>query len=235
MFFGDLFKFDLKSKKKYLYGAILAILLLLLSFFVGRYTTPETIKVEERVVTKEVIREVVVKEQVVKVDERYESLVKEFTAYKWKVQQDKYKNTKTTTVTHTNPDGSSTSTKVSESNSGSKTTSGGESNTSTSKEDKVATNTSVSSKEKIDKVSEKTEEKSKITEKTKVLPPWRATALVGYGVPTLWNNTAPNFIPGLPGGMVVGLSLEKKLFGPVATGIWVNSRLDGGVQLSVSF
>lgn len=79
----------------------------------------------------------------------------------------------------------------------------------------------------------KIEEHTKIIDNTKI-EKWRFALQTGYGLPALWRDV-PNYVPGLPNGMVLGVSAEHKFIGPFNLGVFLNSRLDTGLQISVGF
>lgn len=73
--------------------------------------------------------------------------------------------------------------------------------------------------------------KDRIVEKTVQAVPdlWRAGVLAGIGP------TSKNYIPTVPSNVVLGGFVERSIWGKLNGGIWVNSRLDIGIQVSRSF
>ena len=65
-----------------------------------------------------------------------------------------------------------------------------------------------------------------------VRPNWLFGAQGGVNI---GSSDAPNLIPGLPNRVVVGVSAQKRIVGPVYGGIWFNSNEVGGVGLSLEF
>jgi hypothetical protein len=79
----------------------------------------------------------------------------------------------------------------------------------------------------------KQKESTKLVEKLRAPDQWRVGAQVGVGMANL------SYIPQLPGHMVLGVfadyNVALPLVGNVGVGVWLTSRLDGGLQLSKSF
>lgn len=79
----------------------------------------------------------------------------------------------------------------------------------------------------------KQEDHVQIVEKLRPPDKWAIGLQVGYG------KTDLNYIPNVPGHVVLGASVARTvdipLIGNVGVGLWANSRLDGGLQLSKSF
>ena len=63
---------------------------------------------------------------------------------------------------------------------------------------------------------------------------WRLTMEVGYSIPTLWRSE-PNYLPGLPNGMVIGATVDRQLFWGFSAGLHLDSRLDATVLLLKGF
>lgn len=79
----------------------------------------------------------------------------------------------------------------------------------------------------------KQKESTVVVEKLRVPDKWRVGVQVGAG------KTSLNYIPQLLEHVVIGAFVDYKielpLIGGVDVGVWANSRLDGGLQLSKSF
>jgi hypothetical protein len=63
---------------------------------------------------------------------------------------------------------------------------------------------------------------------------WRLTIEAGYSIPTLWRSE-PNYLPGLPNGMVIGATVDRQLFWGFSAGLHLDSRLDATVLLLKGF
>ena len=92
----------------------------------------------------------------------------------------------------------------------------------------------ISDKKKDEQVQIKTETvyKDRVVEKVVSISNnnmWEVGVLAGYG------KTSLNYIPKVPNNIVLGGFAEKKILGNLKGGLWINSRLDVGVQLSYSF
>jgi hypothetical protein len=79
----------------------------------------------------------------------------------------------------------------------------------------------------------------KIEEHTKIIDntrneKYRFALGVGYGLPALWQEV-PNYVPGLPKGLMLDGSAGIKVIGPFFLEGFLTSRLDTGLRLSVGF
>ena len=61
-------------------------------------------------------------------------------------------------------------------------------------------------------------------------PQWSVTALAGASL-----GSPPHLIPGLPGPLVVGAVLERRILGPLSAGLWATSSGAGGVSVRFEF
>jgi len=61
-------------------------------------------------------------------------------------------------------------------------------------------------------------------------PQWSVTALAGASL-----GSPPHLIPGLPGPLVVGAQLERRILGPLSAGLWATSSGAGGVSVRLEF
>jgi hypothetical protein len=62
---------------------------------------------------------------------------------------------------------------------------------------------------------------------------WSMDAQVGYYLPSLWGRDTFNLLPNK--GIIAGLSVNRRILGPVWMGAWVNTTGAGGLQLRVSW
>jgi hypothetical protein len=67
-----------------------------------------------------------------------------------------------------------------------------------------------------------------------VRPDWVVGVMGGVSVPDLAGG-GHNYIPGLPGYAVVGISAQHHFIGPVYAGAWATSQGAGGLSLSVAW
>ena len=190
-----------------LWMPVLGLVLLFGAFATGRYTAP----FEERIVEKEkrieVIKEQTQITQQIDIDELMKRVQK--TAQR--------KNVRRTRVVIEKPDG----TKVIKETETDRTE--------TDSETKTETETEITEKEDRIVIKEvvKIEERVKIVEK-KLRLDWGASVDVGYYLPTLWGEGLQRNL--LPGDMIVGVSIDRKILGPFSLGIWANSAWGAGVQ-----
>lgn len=61
-------------------------------------------------------------------------------------------------------------------------------------------------------------------------PQWSVTALAGASL-----GSPPRLIPGLPGPLVAGVVLERRILGPVSAGLWATSSGAGGVSVRLEW
>lgn len=61
-------------------------------------------------------------------------------------------------------------------------------------------------------------------------PQWAVTALAGASL-----GSPPRLIPGLPGALVAGVVLERRILGPVSAGLWATSGGAGGVSVRLEW
>lgn len=212
------------KKKWYLVAAAAVVVVLVVAFLAGRRTAP--------VVTKEVAVEVHHHHEKVELRQEidlkevyaqlYAQLHKEFSELKSK--------TKRTTVTK--PDGTTTITEEEDRH----LTTGKETDT------KVDTKVDTDKQETTDLKKETTNTvvvyKEKET-KVQVAPTWLPSFGVGYSVPSLWGRDVPNYVPGMPDGMViqggVGRRVGSFLGADIYIGPFGSSRGDVGVQVTGGF
>lgn len=65
---------------------------------------------------------------------------------------------------------------------------------------------------------------------TAARPQWSVTALAGASL-----GSPLHLIPGLPGPLVVGAQLERRILGPLSAGLWATSSGAGGVSVRLEF
>jgi hypothetical protein len=195
------------------YGILAGIALLLVGggYAAGRYAAPDKVVVTEKVVTVHDVQIV----KVVETDKVIEALKN--------VSQQK--DVKTKTVKVKTPDGTVTTT--------------------TETEDKTKTDTQEKTEEKTKtkETETKKETEVQIREVTKVVersrPNWRVQLITGIDYAAVLGKTQPySLLPSdsdLIRYTVLGLGVEHKLIGPLSTGVWVNSRGQGGLTLSLEF
>jgi hypothetical protein len=195
----------IKNKKYYF---IVGIVCALVFFTIGYKATPEKVRIEikEKVIEKHY--EATVQKQEINIDQ----LLKQIKETAKSVDKTVIKEI----VTQKDGTKIEKETQVSHSDQSSKT--------STEQQTHVAELNELKKLIQNSKVVEKTQ----IVEKLRV-PKWTIGAQVGLGV------NSNSYIPGIPGNMVIGAFAEKQLIGPFSGGLWINSRLDGGLQLSVRF
>jgi hypothetical protein len=109
---------------------------------------------------------------------------------------------------------------------------------STSQVHKTADTSTASKSEtqmKRDLLDQKTEEHYKLVEE--ITPPnnWGLFAQAGVSLPGLTGRDVPNYVPGLPKQLMLGVGIERRILGPIYVGAFVSSRLDTGLQLRVGF
>jgi len=190
----------------------LAAALLAGVFFVGRLTAP----VEERVV--EVEKKVVVEKERVNVTQTLdiEELIREVQKIVRRT------NVQRKIVTVETPNGGRTITETEIDRSTTET----DTNTDTSTDTAAATE-AVVVKEVV-----KIQERVKLVEKKLDLK-WSVAVDVGYYVPALWGDGLQNNL--LPGDIILGASVNRKVVGPFSVGIWANTAWGAGLQLRVTW
>lgn len=111
------------------------------------------------------------------------------------------------------------------------------SKTDTKTETSAKTDVVASSQEstKVWKETVRVEERIKLVEKLRAPDAWSLGVTAGINLPHLLTGGLPNYIPGLPSQVVVGALVERHLMWSIYTGVWGNSRGDGGVQIRVGF
>ena len=78
------------------------------------------------------------------------------------------------------------------------------------------------------------QEKTRIVETLRA-PSWGVGVLAGVSLPGLAGKETPKSYLGVPSNYVLGVVVERKLIGPLRVGVWGNTRLDAGLQLSLGF
>jgi len=197
--------------KKYGILAGIGAVLLLGGYAAGRYAAPERVVVTEKVKVVEVEKIV----RVVETDKVVEAL-------KNYAQQ---KDVKTKKVTVKKPDGTVTTT--------------------TETEDKTKTESQEKTKEAEKTKTAETIVKEVIVEKevTKTIererPKWSLGLQTGLNYPSILGSADPYTL--LPTDnlmlrhVVVGVSVEHRLIGPLSTGLWANTQGAGGISLRLEF
>lgn len=186
---------------------------LVVAFLTGRMSSPtKTVEVEKKV---EIHHEAQVIHQ--KVD--FEELKRVVASIQ---QKNNVVREKTIVI---NPDGSSTTTE--------KETDRTEtaSNTDSSSSTRGSSETDV----KIWKETVRVEEHVKLVENLKTPDTWSVGVLAGANLPHLLDGDVPNYVPGLPDRLVVGVAVDRQLLGPVRGGLWANSRGDAGLVVRLGF
>jgi hypothetical protein len=181
---------------------------LLVGYGAGRYAAP--VKTVERVKVEVVEKQVVVTQ--VKVEKEYVAVADrnaDTRVNREVVEVVKPDGTKTTTTKET------TDTKE------------------TSRESVASTSTTTSTKVEA-KESTKVEERA--VRVARGLPTWTLGVDAGVVLPALVGDSRPaRLVPGLPRWAEVGISLDRRLFGPVKAGVRVGSMGSVGVALKVEF
>lgn len=203
--------------KKIITSPILILVLISGAFFAGRFTSPakiKTVEIEKRV---EIHHESLTIEKKLDIQE-LKTMIAEFSTQR-------RSDLRKVTVTNTKPTGETTTTETLVDRVATDTVSKTDSTTKTS--------TSVDELVKLWKESVKTEEKIKIVEKD-------SSSEWGLGIQAGLNLRSPlgdtnNVIPGVPEQIVLGAFVERRLFLNIYTGVWLNSRLDGGLQVRMGF
>jgi len=78
------------------------------------------------------------------------------------------------------------------------------------------------------------QEKTRIVEKLKA-PSWGLGVQAGTSLPGLFGGTAPKSYVPMPANLVLGAVVDHNLFWGLRGGVWMNTRLDAGLQLSWNF
>jgi hypothetical protein len=78
------------------------------------------------------------------------------------------------------------------------------------------------------------QEKTRIVEKLKA-PSWGLGVQAGTSLPGLFGGTAPKSYVPMPANLVLGAVVDHNLFWGLRGGVWLNTRLDAGLQLSWGF
>jgi sugar diacid utilization regulator len=188
-----------------------------LGFVGGRWSTPT--KVVESVKHTETVKDTTIVQQKVDIAE----LRAEFLKFAQQIQKDVSKKR----VVTINADGSKSI--VEETTDKSKT----DTTSSSDKTEQVVTHTEETVK--LWKETVRVEEKYKLVENLKAPDTWVLGLQLGISFPHIIDGAVPSYLPWLPKQTVLGLSVQKRLIGPFYGGLWLNSRLDGGLQLSAGF
>jgi len=199
-------------KKLFTNQVFLAVLIAAGAFLAGRYTGPT--KVVETTKTIETRHELQTIEQ--KVD---------LTELKQAIATTQKESNKTRDVVYiTRPDG----TKIVKEHEEAKVNA----STSTQTQTKVVEAKSTDVKSQIDTT--KVEEKTRIVERL-VAPKWDVAIQGGVSLPGIVGGTAPKSYLPIGSNLVVGAVVERKVIGNLKVGVWGNSHLDAGLQLSYGF
>jgi hypothetical protein len=188
-----------------------------LAWGVGRATAPTKVVTTETV--KEIHHETVQTEKKMDISE-LQTLLTQFA-------QSVQKNVIIKRVEDTRPDGTKHVTE--------ETADLSKTDTKTSTDTKTTTVASTTEDTKVWKETVRVEERIKLVEKLRAPDAWSLGVTAGINLPHLLTGGLPNYIPGLPSQVVVGALVERHLFWSIYTGVWGNSRGDGGVQLRVGF
>ena len=78
------------------------------------------------------------------------------------------------------------------------------------------------------------QEKTRMVEKLKA-PSWGFGVQAGTSLPGLFGGTAPKSYVPISNNLVLGLAVDHSLFWGLRAGVWMNTRLDAGLQLSWGF
>lgn len=178
----------------------------------GRYASPEKVVVTEKikVVEKEVVVRVVETEKVLD-------------AIKNVSQQ---KNIKTVKVTEKKPDGTVT---VREEKSDTSKT---DSQTKVKEEEKTKAAETIIKEVIVEKEVTKTIERSRPNWSLALQPGFDVAGALGYGSPYSLLPVSDNF---LLRHAILGVSVERRLLGPLSTGLWANSSGAGGITIRLEF
>lgn len=189
------------------------VILLPVSFFWGRQSGPtKIVEIEKKV---EVIKEAQIIQQKIDIQE----LIKQVQD----IVQKQAKNVRREVTVTKAPDGSETKHVVE--------TDQSTSESSAHTENSKNTNTTTTTDTKIWKETIRIEEKLKIVERPMVFK-WMIGLDIGYHIPSLWGDQLNfNLIP--VRGLVGGVSVQRKLFGPVWGGPWINSAGMAGVNIKL--
>lgn len=200
---------DFIKNNKHYFESALIIILIICSFWYGRHSVPTKIEYKDKIVT--VIKEV----QVVKTVE-----VAQKTTDKQK-QTQRRNNIRRDVTVEKKPDGTViTHTVVTD-----QSTSGTESDTKVSDSKKLNIDSTTS------KETTKTEEHTKLVEHDLKLD-WALSARAGYYLPGLrGHNPDFNLVPYK--GIILEVSLERRIVGPFWAGPWVSSMGAAGLGASV--
>lgn len=188
----------------------------LLAFFAGRYSAPaKTVTVERRV---EVEKATTVVQQKLDLAELHQAL----TQFAENVHKDVVRER----VVVVNKDGSKTITE--------KTTDRSQTDV------KQATATKAEAVTHAEKAETKTVEVIRTVERTVTVtnsraPGWLLGVQAGGSPLHLSDGAGPSYVPGLPRATSLGLTLDRRLFGGLYGGVWVNSRGEAGVGLRLAF
>jgi hypothetical protein len=199
-------------KKLFTNQVFLALLIAAGAFLAGRYTGPT--KVVETTKTIETRHELQTIEQKVDLNELKQAVAT--------TQKNSNKTTDTVYIYRSNGDvieKQHTEDKV-------------EAKASTQTQIQVAKKETIDAKQQVD--STKIEEKTRIVEKL-VAPKWDVAIQGGVSLPGIAGGIAPKSYLPIGSNLVVGAVIERKVIGNLKVGVWGNSHLDGGLQLSYGF
>jgi hypothetical protein len=190
----------------------LVILAAGLAFGIGRCTGPT--KIVESTKTIETRHEVETTQQKVDLSEILKA-----------IKNTQVDTNKTRTVVRiVKPDGTQITTEKDTSQQAKKTT------TQTESQTQLAVKTDTKKQEDTVVIQEKIR-----TVETLRAPTWGVGVLAGVSLPGIAGKEAPKSYLGVPSNYVLGVMVERKVIGSLKVGIWGNTRLDTGVQLSLGF
>ena len=199
--------------------AAVALAIAVGSFAAGRYAAPEKVVFTEKIKVVEVEKTVTVSDT--------EKILNALKTVQQQVSQQK--DVKTTKTVVKRPDGTVEVTVV--------------------KDDKSKTDSKTDTKVEVQEKDKKTEvivrEVEKVVEKevTKIIererPSWALTLQPGFDFAGALGRGAPySLLPSdnyLLRHVVVGMSVERRLIGPLSTGVWANTSGAGGISLRLEF
>jgi hypothetical protein len=140
------------------------------------------------------------------------------------------KTTQRTITTITRPDGTKISKEIDTTDLNKKSAT----NQTTTNNTVVDSNTKATAITNTDTKVDDTKTETKIVKTDALTDKWRLSVEAGYSIPTLWRNE-PNYLPGLPNGLVVGAAVDRQLFWGFSAGLHIDSRLDVDVLLLKGF
>jgi hypothetical protein len=191
-------------------GVVVAILLVLLGYAFGRYGVPAKVVVQEK------LRVETVEKQVVVVQTKTEVQIVKVT--------DKTSALKTDIHVEKRPDGTVVI----------------DTHKSANIEQKASTETEV----KKDHTASATTDIHNVLDQTKITETdsnagskWSLTIMPGFDIPGALGHETYSLIPSSIGvrHLVLGIAADRKLIGPLNTGVWANSSGAAGVSLRIQF